>query len=165
MVLTLGRNSSNPSKNAQRGRWRSFLVDITIWKNLVAKYWWPMPHKDVMDHCKSCDNWKQTRNLVHTNITKLITMLFVEPFTKWGTDFISPIKSIGHYTSNHYVLVLTHPPNSLKDSNASLKVKIMKGVGVCSLAHNILEVRGACWSSAMGTKTSDKRVNYSYGLA
>jgi hypothetical protein len=92
-------------------------------------------------------------------------MLFVEPFTKWGTDFISPIKSIGHYTSNHYVLVLTHPPNSLKDSNASLKVKIMKGVGVCSLAHNILEVRGACWSSAMGTKTSDKRVNYSYGLA
>jgi hypothetical protein len=27
-----------------------------------------------------------------------------------------------------------------------------------------LEVKGACWSSAMGIITSDKWVNYSYGL-
>ncbi len=33
-----------------------FLVDITIQKNLVAKYWWLTFHKDVIDHCKSCDN-------------------------------------------------------------------------------------------------------------
>jgi hypothetical protein len=40
-----------------------------------------------------------------------------------------------------------------------------KGVGVCSLAHNISEVRGACWNFGMGIKMSDKQVNYSYGLA
>jgi hypothetical protein len=34
-------------------------------------------------------------------------------------------------------------PHSLKDSNANLKVKTMKeGVGVCSLAHSILGVKG-----------------------
>jgi hypothetical protein len=38
------------------------------------------------------------------------------------------------------------PPNSLKDSNANLKVKKIekKGVGVHSLIHSTLKVRGAC---------------------
>jgi len=57
-------------------------------------------------------------------------------------------------------------PKSLKDSNVSLKVKIVKeGVEVCSLIHNISKVRNACWSSEMGTKMSDKWVNYSHGPA
>jgi hypothetical protein len=54
----------------------------------------------------------------------------------------------------------------LKDSNASPKVKtIEKGVGVCSLVHNISKIRKMCWSSMMGTRANDKWVNYSYGLA
>jgi len=49
------------------------------------------------------------------------------------------------------------PPNSLKDSNVSLKVKtIEKGVGVRSLVHSISKVRGACWSFKIGTRTSEK---------
>jgi hypothetical protein len=38
------------------------------------------------------------------------------------------------------------PPNSLKNSNASLKVKTMeeKGVGVCSLIHSTSKFKGAC---------------------
>jgi len=57
------------------------------------------------------------------------------------------------------------PPNSLKDSNVNLKVKTTeeKGIEVHSLAHNTSRVRGACWNFEMGTKMSDKRVNYSYG--
>jgi len=37
-----------------------------------------------------------------------------------------------------------HPPHSLKDSNANLKVKTTReeGVEVCSLAHNISMVEG-----------------------
>ncbi len=36
------------------------------------------------------------------------------------------------------------PPHSLKDSNASLKMKVTKeeGIGVCSLVRNILGVEG-----------------------
>ncbi len=45
--------------------------------------------------------------MVHTSLAKLITMLCVEPFTKWGIDFIGPIKLASCYTNNHYVLVAT----------------------------------------------------------
>jgi hypothetical protein len=55
------------------------------------------------------------------------------------------------------------PLNSLKDSNVSLKVKIIEeGIKVRSLVYNILGVRRACWSFGMGTKMNDKRVNYSH---
>ncbi len=40
---------------------------------------------------------------------------------------------------------LTHPQNSLKDSNASSKVKAMEeGIEVRSLIRNISRVKGAC---------------------
>jgi hypothetical protein len=48
------------------------------------------------------------------------------------------------------------PPNSLKDSNVSPKMKTTKGVGICSLPHNILGVRRLCGSSGMRIKMSDK---------
>jgi hypothetical protein len=52
--------------------------------------------------------------------------------------------------------------NSLKDSNANPKMKTMKeGIRARSLAHNTSKVRGACWSFRMGTRVSDKHVNYS----
>jgi hypothetical protein len=42
-------------------------------------------------------------------------------------------------------------------------VKTMKKiVGVCSLIHNTSRVKGVCWSSRMGSKTSYKWVNYSH---
>jgi hypothetical protein len=61
--------------------------------------------------------------------------------------------------------VFDTPPNSLKDSNASLKVKTLKEekVRVRSLIRNTLGVRGACYNSEMGTRMSEKQVNYSYG--
>jgi hypothetical protein len=58
------------------------------------------------------------------------------------------------------------PLNSLKDSNASPKVKKTEenGVGVHSLTHNISEVKRACLNSKMGIKKSNKQVNYSHKL-
>jgi hypothetical protein len=66
--------------------------------------------------------------------------------------------------------ILTHndaPQNSLKDSNANLKVKTTeeKGVGVHSLARNTSGVKGVCWSSEMKTRMNDKRVNYKYNFS
>ncbi len=54
------------------------------------------------------------------------------------------------------------PPSSLMDSTMSPKVKTTKGegVGVCSLAHNTLEVKGVLqWDE---TRMSDKWFNYSH---
>jgi hypothetical protein len=53
--------------------------------------------------------------------------------------------------------IVDAPPNFLKDSNASTKMKTTeKGIGVHSLTHNILGVRRACWSFEMGIRTSEK---------
>jgi len=37
-----------------------------------------------------------------------------------------------------------------------------EGVGMSSLIRSTLGVRGACWSSEIGIKKNDKRVNYSH---
>jgi hypothetical protein len=66
----------------------------------------------------------------------------------------------------HLCYTLATPPNSMKDSNVSLKVKTSKkGVGVCFLICSISGIRKACWSSEMGTRISDKVINYSCGCA
>ncbi len=66
-----------------------------------------------------------------------------------------------------WTFIFVVPPNSFKDANGSLEVKIVeeKGVGVCSLVCNTSRVKGACWSSRMGTKMNDKQINYSYKRA
>ncbi len=57
-----------------------------------------------------------------------------------------------------------HPPNSLKDSSASPKLKITKKkqIGVHSLTRNTPRVKGRCWNFEMGSSTNDKRFKYSY---
>jgi hypothetical protein len=59
------------------------------------------------------------------------------------------------------------PLNSLKDSNANpeMKKNKIKKINAHFLVHNTFGVKKACWSFGMGTKTSDKRVNYWYQFA
>jgi len=64
----------------------------------------------------------------------------------------------------NYKLIDT-PPNSLKDSNASPKVKTMEeGFGVCSLARNTLKVEGHVKARGWGLGRVTM-VNYSHGPA
>ncbi len=63
-------------------------------------------------------------------------------------------------------LFIDTPPNSLKNSNVSPKMKTTKErIRAHSLVRNTSRVRRVCWSSKMGTKKNDKCVNYSYQSA
>jgi len=67
--------------------------------------------------------------------------------------------------SDDFFLVHNHydtPPHSLKDSNANPKVKtVEKGVGICSLARNILgvEVRAQTPRWGLGRMTSESIIH------
>lgn len=64
------------------------------------------------------------------------------------------------------IFMLTHPQISLKDSNASFKMKTSEEkVKVRSFFRNISRVKKTWWSYGMGIMTSSKQVTYSYGYA
>ncbi len=105
-------------------------------------------HLQLIINLAKCGNFQGAKNLV-CNLNLII-------FSNLQ------IKCFG---SKSWVLHDEAPPNSLKNSNANLKVKTMEeeGIGVRSLACSTLAIRGVCWSSRTRTRMNDKHVNYSYG--
>ncbi len=71
-----------------------FAFEITKKKLLDVGYWWPTMYRDVHDYCKSCDACQRIGGLATQSLAKLVTSFPKDPFTKWGLDFVGPIKPI-----------------------------------------------------------------------
>ncbi len=65
---------------------------------LDVGYWWLIMYKNVHDYYRSCDACQIIGGLTIQSLAKLVTNLPKEPFTKWGFDFVGPIKPTWRYT-------------------------------------------------------------------
>jgi hypothetical protein len=92
--------------DARRSWWRTFFGGHHRLKGVRCNDWWPTLHKDAQQHYQSCDACHRTKFCLHTPMAKLITMLPIEPFMKWGLDFIGSVKPMNCSHDNKYMLIV-----------------------------------------------------------
>jgi hypothetical protein len=78
-----------------------FFFDIIMRKILDVGYWLLTIIPNVHEYYKSCDQCRQTCNLLTKNLTKLVITLLEKPFQKWGLDFIGLIKLARNLSKLH----------------------------------------------------------------
>jgi hypothetical protein len=69
----------------------NYAAKRTTYNILQVEYYWPTLHIDVQQYTSHCDECQRMRKLTKRNEMPLQPQVLVEPFDKWGMEFISLI--------------------------------------------------------------------------
>ena len=68
-----------------------FLDKRIAYKVLHQGYYWPTLFKDAAKYVRSCDSCQRMGRPTAIDEMPLKTQVMIEPFSKWGLDFVGPI--------------------------------------------------------------------------
>eukprot|EP00253_Pinus_taeda_P016982 PITA_16982 len=82
-----------------------FAAKRTAFKILQAGYYWPTLHQDVRRYISQCDRCQRMGKPTPSDKMPLQPQVTLEPFEKWGMDFVGPINPPSRKRS--YIIVCT----------------------------------------------------------
>ena len=81
--------------------------DTTARKVMQAGLWWPTLFGDAAEYAKRCNECQRTSIPRNHDRMPLHPILAMQPFEKWGIDFVGPISPAAKHTQARYVLIAT----------------------------------------------------------
>ena len=84
-----------------------YASDVTVQKIWQAGLWWRTTQKDAYEYCKQCDLCQRMGQPTEVARMPHQPVLPLDPFQKWGLDFVGPFTPATAHTGNKYILVAT----------------------------------------------------------
>ena len=81
--------------------------DTSTWKIWQAGLWWPTTQRDTQQHFRECDLCQRLGQPTKRACMPHQPILPLEPFQKWGLDFVGPFTPVVARTGNRYILIVT----------------------------------------------------------